>query len=158
LFVIIGAFKVNGQEHQHKHNQAEEDEHAHNDRIEIGFGVGAVYNFGEKTIAPGVHLHLFYNFNRIGLGIGAEQIFFDERHTNLAALLAIRPLERIELTLAPGVLLENEETGKNLFSMHFEASYLWEIKKFGHLGPVVSYSFAGDEKHALLGIHYGLHF
>lgn len=152
LIIVIPIFllvfnKINAQEHDH---------HEHHNLIELGVGTGVFYSLHEKEVSSGMHIHGLYNINKFGLGIGYESVFAHELHQNISAILAYRPTESIELSIAPGVLLENEETGKNLPSLHFEAIYLFEVGKSFHLGPVISYSYADADQHIMLGIHIGI--
>ena len=101
-------------------------------------------------------MHSVYNVGKFGVGVGLEAAFAEIKHYGIGAIFAFRPIENFELSVGPGVLLENEETGKNLFALHLEAIYSWEIGHFGHLGPVVGYGFAGNDKHLFLGVHLGV--
>jgi hypothetical protein len=109
----------------------------------------------EDVVSSGVHLHGLYNINKLGYGLGFESVFADVIHNNVSVILAYRLIEQFELSIAPGVLLENEETNKNYPTLHFEGIYLFEMGKIGHFGPVISYSYASVDQHYLFGIHFG---
>lgn len=141
------------QEHDHDHE--DHSEHMHNG-FELGFGAGAFYGFHEKEWAAGNHFHLMYFSGKFGYGVGGEAVYADVKHYSLGVILAYRPFEALELVASPGILFENEETGKNVFAMHFEAIYSWELGNFGHVGPVVGYGIAGEDAHMLLGLHLGI--
>jgi len=148
MVVVILMFNtVNAQEHNH---------HESHNGIELGVGTGVFYTMHEKEASSGIHVHGLYNINKIALGLGYESVFAHELHQNVSAIFAYRPIESIELSIAPGILLENEETGKNLPSLHFEAIYLFEVGKLFHIGPVVSYSFTEADQHIMAGIHLGI--
>lgn len=131
------------------------EEHDHNG-IEIGLGVGGTYLFQEKEYAPGGHLHAMYNHHNFSYGLGLESIFAEVKHYGVGGIVAYRPIEDLEVSVSPGILLKNSETGKHLFAMHFEVSYFWEFDHFGHMGPVVGYGFAGEDQHLFLGLHLGV--
>lgn len=163
LFVIVVNLSLvaqsNSHDHQdhagHEHYNENNKQHEHNG-MEIGLGAGAFYSFHEKEWAAGNHIHLMYFKGKLGFGLGGEAVFAEVNHYSISALIAYKPVESIEFVVSPGILLENEETNENLFSMHFEAIYTWELGDFGHLGPVISYAIAGDDSHAMLGLHLGI--
>lgn len=157
IALMVFPFFINAQEHNHHNDHDHKDHEIHNHNgLELGLGAGAFYGFHEKEWAAGNHFHLMYFTGKLGYGIGGEAVYADVKHYSLGAIIAYRPIEALEFVVSPGILLENEETGKHLFSMHFEAIYSWELGDFGHIGPVVGYGFAADDSHALIGLHLGI--
>jgi len=136
---------------------ADHEHHEHAD-FEIGLGSGGFYAVNEEELAVGAHLHALYNLGKFGVGLGFEAVFFDVFHYGAGAILAYRPMEQIEFAASPGILFANEETGKNLFALHLEAMYMFEISETMHLGPVLGYGFAGADEHWFLGLHLGMGF
>lgn len=153
LALFLLSFFANGQNIHDEHH----DEHDHAG-FELGVGTGAFYLVQEDEWAPGAHLHAMYNVHKFGFGLGYEMVFADIKHFGLGLLLAYRPVERLELAVSPGILFENAETGKNLFALHLEAIYSWEIGDVGHIGPVLGYGIAGEDQHLMLGVHFGFDF
>lgn len=158
LFTLPLTFYSQTHNHDNDHDHQHDSENHNHNGFELGVGGGIAYAFHEKDVAPGLHLHGLYNHEKWVYGVGFESVFLDENHYNISGILGYRPVEALELSVAPGILLENEETGKHLFSMHFEAVYLFEIENFGHLGPVISYAKAGEDQHGMIGVHFGFHF
>lgn len=128
--------------------------HMHHHHDEIGISNGIVYNFSEKEIAYGLHVHFVKNIKHtiFGLGIGYEKIFDEHNHNNVSLILQFRPINRLTFNLGPGI---NIETINEIHpALHIETSYDFCLKNF-HIGPVIEYSISTEDKHISFGLHIG---
>lgn len=137
----------------HSHNGESCSEHHH--LSEIGVGNALVYFTGEGEFAYGLHLHYVRGFknSKFGVGLAYERIFDEHGHNTLSPELIYRPIDRLSLSLAPGVSVEDEHFEPKL-SMHLEATYDFELKYF-HIGPTLGFGMDPEDRHVSLGLHIG---
>ena len=149
MFLTITGFVI-AQEHEHAH-----DHH----RNEIGIGHSPVYFINEKTFAYGLHMHYIYNIpeSKFGVGLGYERIFDEHQHNTLGVVGNFRPMDKISISLSPGISFEENTLSESHFALHVETAYEFEIKNF-HLGPVIEVAYDKEDVHISLGVHMGLGF
>lgn len=146
--VLIAQEAGSSEIHHHEH-------HAH----EIGIGTSPVYIVNEKEISFGLHIHYLYNLphTKFGLGLGYERIFDDHKHSTIGLTFNYQPVEKLNLSISPGLASENNAFDQSVFALHFETSYEFEIHDF-HLGPVFEVAAAKEDVHISLGLHLGIGF
>ena len=149
LFLILSGV-VMAQEHEHEH-----DHH----RNEIGIGNSPVYFVKEEILAYGLHMHYIYNIpeSKFGVGLGYERIFDEHRHNTIGLVGNFRPVDRVSLSLSPGLSFEGSASSEAHFALHFETAYEFEVKNF-HLGPVFEVAYDKEDVHISLGVHVGIGF
>lgn len=152
MFLTISGFVV-AQDMEH-----DEHEHDHH-RNEIGIGNSPVYFTKEKTLAYGLHLHYIYNIpeSKFGVGLGYERIFDEHKHNTIGVVGNYRPVDKVSLSLSPGVAFEGNTFSEPKFAIHFETAYEFEVKNF-HLGPVFEVAYDQEDVHISLGVHVGVGF
>jgi hypothetical protein len=135
--------------------QAQDEHHEHNN--EIGIANAIVRYKKEKATNYGLHLHYIKAIKqtKFGLGLGYERIFDEHKHQSITLVTQYRPIDRLSLIVAPGILFEKDEKGS--FSTHFEVSYEWELRYF-HLGPVLEFAYETEDVHYSVGLHVGYDF
>ena len=155
LFLSGPALLAQDQKHDHDHN----DHHHVHPKNEIGFGNYLSYLAGEQQVAYSLHIHFlrFFSESRLGAGIGYERIFAGHKHQSFTVVGAYRFASPLVVTLAPGVLLGNQDHPEARFVLHMEAVYEFEIGNF-HLGPALEFATTFDEYHVGLGIHVAFAF
>jgi hypothetical protein len=131
--------------------------------LELALSTGYVRLVEEREDALGVHAHLLHRLGNDGLrrhlaiGLGAEYLFSEERHYALLFSLAANPWRGLVLAVSPGVQwAEHEGDTESAYSTHIEAAYVVPIGQYD-LGPVIDYSWTGDERHYMIGLHLGIH-
>jgi hypothetical protein len=129
-----------------------------NHKNEIGIANSPVYFINEKQFNYGLHLHYIYNISKskFGIGLGYERIFDEHEHSTFGMIGVYKPIEKLSLSLSPGLTYENEVTEPN-FALHTEATYEFEINDF-HFGPVLEFAYDKEDFHISLGIHCGIGF
>lgn len=154
VFLTISGVVV-AQDMEHDEHEHEHDHHRH----EIGVGNSPVYFINEKTLAYGLHLHYIYNIpdSKFGLGLGYERIFDEHKHNTIGLVGNYRPVEKVSLSLSPGVAFEGNTFSEPKFAIHFETAYEFEVKNF-HLGPVFEVAYDQEDVHISLGVHVGVGF
>jgi len=150
LFLTLSGF-VMAQDHL-KH------EHDHH-RNEFGIGNSPVYFINEKIFAYGLHMHYIYNIpeSKFGAGLGYERIFDEHQHNTIGLVANYRPVEKVSLSLSPGVAFEENSLSNSQFAIHFETAYEFELKNM-HLGPVFEVAYDKEDIHISLGVHVGIGF
>lgn len=141
------------------------DHHGHDvSGPELGMSVGYVHLDEEGEDVLGVHAHLLQRLGDTGFrryfafGVGGEYLFSDEAHYALMISLAAYPWRGLALSISPGVQwAEHDGKTEAEYSTHLEAAYTIPVGAYD-LGPVIDYSWTGDEDHVLVGLHVGLHF
>lgn len=92
------------------------------------------------------------------LGVGGEVIFADEKHYALMVPLFVYPWRGLALSVAPSMVFAQHEGDWDAeLATHLEAAYVFEIGRYD-VGPVVGYSSGSDDKHYMVGLHFGAHF
>jgi len=135
--------------------------HEHND-WEFGMSVGYADLVTEDTIGTNVHLHLSKriesdNFLQyFSYGIGAESIISDDTHYSFMTTFGYHPIEDLTLAISPSIVWENHEGGwESIYATHYEVSYVFDVSKNFHMGPVIGYSKSSEAEHYTFGIHIG---
>jgi len=147
-------------------SQEYHDDHGHhitehiNHQNEIGGSLGPVFDISEEKFGLGLHLHYTRMFGnkceKFGFGGSLEAVFAEEIHNNITAVVVYRPVHSLWISAGPGITYFHE-TNRAEFSVHLETGYEFETK-IVHLGPMIEYSFAGDDHHIMLGFHVGYPF
>ncbi len=135
-------------------------DHAHrHHKNEIGLAAYPVYFVKEKHSAFGLHMHYTRNISDsgFGLGLGAEQIFGEHKHSNIGIVASYNPWEMLHLSISPGISIHNDEHTELDMSMHFEVSYGFAVKGL-HIGPLLEFAIDREDYHLSLGLHFGLGF
>lgn len=142
---------------QTKENQ-DKNSHHENHQSEIGIAFSPVYFLNEKEIASGLHVHYVHNLpnSKFGLGLAYERIFDQHKHNTFGLVAIYRPVEKLNLSLSPGLTFEESNSKPNL-ALHIETSYEFEIGEF-HLGPVFEFAIDPEDIHLSLGVHLGFGF
>lgn len=140
---------------------AQTDEHTHSHdhhKNEFGVANAPVYLINEKEYAYGLHIHYVRNIpsSKFGIGIGYERIFNEHKHNTFGFVGTYRPIDGLNLNVAPGLAFEDGNSTTNL-ALHLEASYEYKIKDF-HIGPVLEFAYDLEDIHISLGIHLGFGF
>lgn len=138
----------------------EEGHHHHHDR-EYGAGIGWIAMDPEEETAAGVHVHFMSRLGEeglagyLGLGLGFEAILATEMHYNPMLSLGIFPYGDLRLTLSPGVqIARHEGEMEYYYSTHIELSYGFFYRGL-EIGPVIGYAHSAEDKHYMVGIHFG---
>lgn len=141
-----------------KTGSTEHGNHEHHQN-EIGIANAPVYFVKEKTISYGLHLHYIRKLgeSKFGLGAGYERIFDTHEHNTFGLVGCYSPVDKLSLTLSPGITLENVRPCEVNFALHFETVYEFEIKNI-HLGPVFEFAYDPEDYHISLGLHIGYGF
>jgi hypothetical protein len=149
LLLFVGVISAQSDEHAHHH-----DHHAN----EIGVAQSLVRFVKEEEFAYGVHVHYIRNFShsRFGVGLAYERIFDEHKHNTLGIVGLYRPVEKLSLSISPGLAFEDGNSGVN-FALHLETTYELEINNF-HIGPLVEFAYDAEDVHISLGIHFGYGF
>lgn len=92
------------------------------------------------------------------LGVGGEVIFADHEHYAVMLPLFVYPWQGLALSAAPSIIFaEHEGEWESEYATHLEAAYVFEIGEYD-VGPVVGYSSSSEDKHYMVGLHFGIHF
>jgi hypothetical protein len=153
-FLTLSFYSLS-QEHDHQH-----DVEHHHPELELGFSSGAVYNFTEKEIAPGIHIHIIKTVSKtdmIGIGFGYEAIFDDHKHNAASFIILYRPFEHVSFNFAPGISWLSTEEDSAKPSLHLEALYEWEFGNF-HIGPLLGLASNFEDFHGSIGLHFAIGF
>ena len=153
-WILLLPLVLNAQEAER--SEISHHEHHHN---EIGIGTSPVYFVNEKEFSYGVHIHYLYNLphTKFGLGVGVERIFDDHQHSTIGLTFNYRPVDKLNLSISPGLASENNAFDQSVFALHVETSYEFEIHDF-HLGPVLEFAADKEDVHISLGLHFGIGF
>jgi len=154
VLMVIFSLKLSAQT---KENQDKKLTHE-NHQSEFGIAFSPVYFTNEKDIAFGMHVHYVYNIpnSKVGLGLGYERIFDQHKHNTFGLEAIYRPVEKLSLSLSPGLTFEENDSKPNL-ALHFETSYEFEVGEF-HLGPAFEFAIDQEDIHLSLGVHLGFGF
>lgn len=144
LFITV----VGSSEEVHSHDR----EHF----AEIGVANSIVYFFDEKELAYGFHLHVVKNIShsKFGFGLGYERIFDEHKHNTISFVASYSPIERLYLSLSPGIAFEGTEMSASKFALHIETAYSFEFNDF-HIGPLLELAYDSEDYHFSLGVHIG---
>lgn len=139
-------------------SQVEKSHHNHNHSAgEIGASLSYYYLVKAEEFNPGVHVHYVYYFphSRFGIGAGYEGIF-DEHHTHhtFGIVGTVNPIANLIVGVSPGITFEENLSGERFFSLHFEATYGFNIGRV-HIGPSVGYAISEEDQHISAGFHIG---
>ena len=144
------------------YGQEEQEEHHH--AREFGISLSYVDLIEEDDTAPAIHLHWLKrlegseSLERWGIGLGFETIFADHTHHTVMATLAFFPIDHLVLSVSPGVVFADEETGwENHYATHIELSYGFEMGEY-EIGPVIGYADSDEGSHRMIGLHFGIPF
>ena len=142
--------------------QEELEEHHH--EREFGISFSYVELDEEDESAPSIHLHWLKrlegsdSLEQWGLGLGFETIFADHTHHTVMATLAFFPIDHLVLSVSPGIVFADEETGwENHYATHIELSYGFEMGEY-EIGPVIGYADSDEGSHRMIGLHFGIPF
>ena len=142
--------------------QDEEEQHHH--AREFGISLSYVELIEEDETAPSIHLHWLKplegseSLERWGIGLGFETIFADHTHHTVMATLAFFPIDHLMLSVSPGVVFADEETGwENHYATHIELSYGFDVGEY-EIGPVIGYADSNEGSHRMIGLHFGIPF
>ena len=136
----------------------------HHHAREFGISLSYVDLIEEGETAPSIHLHWLKrlegseSLERLGIGLGFETIFADHTHHTVMATLAFFPIDHLVLSVSPGVVFADEETGwENHYATHIELSYGFEVGEY-EIGPVIGYADSDEGSHRMIGLHFGIPF
>lgn len=146
------------QAQENKTSSTEHGNHEHHQN-EIGIANAPIYFIKEKTFSYGLHLHYIHKLgeSKFGLGAGYERIFDTHGHNTFGLVGCYSPVDKLSLTLSPGITLEDVNPGVVNFALHFETVYEFEIKNI-HLGPVFEFAYDPEDYHISVGLHIGYGF
>lgn len=149
-FLLLNALHVNAQE-THNHDK----EHF----AEIGVANTIVYFAKEKELAYGLHFHLVKNISdsKFGYGLGYERIFDEHKHNTIGLIGSYAPVERLYISLSPGIAFEGTETSEARFALHLETAYGFQLGDI-HIGPLLELAYDSEDYHFSLGLHIGFGF
>lgn len=146
---------------QAQENETGSTEHGNHEhhQNEIGIANAPVYFVKEKTFSYGLHLHYIHKLgeSKFGLGAGYERIFDTHGHNTFGLVGCYSPVDKLSLTLSPGITLEDVRPDEVNFALHFETVYEFEIKNI-HLGPVFEFAYDPEDYHISVGLHIGYGF
>ena len=90
---------------------AQEEEGQHHEN-ELGISMAPVLFKPSNELAFGLHAHYTRKvFGEFGVGLGAEYIFNEEQHQTYSAVFDYLLIDRLHITVAPGIALEKELDG-----------------------------------------------
>lgn len=149
-FLLLIALKANSQE-THTHDNVH--------FAEFGVANSIVYFINEKELAYGLHLHLVKNIShsKFGFGLGYERIFDEHKHSTIGLVGSYTPIERLNLSLSPGIAFEGKRTSEARFALHLETAYGFQLGSI-HLGPLLELAYDSEGYHFSLGLHVGFGF
>ena len=155
FLTIITSSNIFGQTPEETVKNIGEHEHSKN---EIGIASSPAYFLKEKVFTYAMHIHYTHNVANTKFGIGAsfERIFLAPEHSTFGFVLAYRPIEKLSITLSPGVTFEDDNPN-SLFALHIETAYEFELGIF-HVGPAFEFAYDPNDYHLSLGIHLGYGF
>ncbi len=151
---IFMSVSIAAQDHEHDH------QHNHHYDYEFGISNGVVYNFTEKHLAYGAHVHFIKSIgqsHKFGIGLGYERIFDHHQHNAFNVIFHYRPLEPLSLNFAPGVSWLSTEKKSAKPAMHLEGLYEFELGRF-HIGPIIGIGFNTEDLHTSVGLHLAISF
>lgn len=156
FFTLVLILSTLGLYAQSTTDEHEDHDHHHHHRNEIGIANSVVYFVKEKEYTYGLHVHYLYNLSesRFSLGAGYERIFDEHKHQTIGIMVGYRPMERLNLILAPGLAFEGNESA---FALHLEMTYEYSIGDI-HIGPAIELALEKEDYHFSLGIHIGYGF
>ncbi len=154
LILSLTSSFLHGQEHEEEHHHARE----------FGISLSLVELDEEDETAPSIHLHWLKrlegsdSLEQWALGLGFETIFADHTHHTVMATLAFFPIDHLVLSVSPGIVFADEETGwENHYATHIELSYGFEVGEY-EIGPVIGYADSDEGSHRMIGLHFGIPF
>ena len=155
IFLLLILF---GQNLIAQNNEHIEDHHDHH-KNEIGIANAPVYFVNEKEFSYGLHIHYVRKIkeSKFGLGLGYERIFDEHKHNTIGIVGSYRPIDKLGISLSPGITFEDSESSNINFALHIETSYEIEINNF-HIGPVFEIAYDPEDYHISLGLHIGYGF
>lgn len=155
LILVIIAF---GQHIKAQHDDHIDHQHEH-PQNEIGVANALVYFINEQEFAYGLHLHYVHTIkkSKFGVGLGYERIFDKHKHNTIGIVGSYRPVDRLDISVSPGIAFEGTEYSDAIFSLHIETTYGFEVGDF-HIGPLLEFAFDRADYHISIGIHVGYGF
>ena len=161
LTMISGSLDITGQDIEDHDDHDEEEHFAHHDHHvhEIGIGIMPVYFVKEKEFTKGIHAHYIYNIphSKFGLGLAYERIFDEHKHRTYALVASYRLVEKLNISISPGIAYEEEEELISSFAIHTEFLYEFEFDHI-HIGPLLEFAYDQEDFHISLGVHFGMGF
>ena len=160
-FLLCLTNRLNAQDNQTgttKHEGHKSHNHDHH-KNEIGIANAPVYFVKEKVFSYGLHLHYIRNIreSKFGLGAGFERIFDEHGHNTFGLVASYRPIDKLSLSLSPGITLEDVHPDELNFALHVETAYEFEINNI-HIGPVFEFAYDPEDFHISFGLHIGYGF
>ena len=141
--------------------QYREIDHNHTERPnELAVAIGAVYGFGEESVATELHVHftrmLPKKMHWLGYGLAFESILDLNKQFSAVVGLTFRPVDLVWISAGPGITYLGQ-TDSYTFSYHVETGLEFNAGFF-HLGPMVEYSNALKDQYLMFGLHIGVPF
>jgi len=119
-------------------------------------GAGVVYDPGEKTFAPVIHLHLSKSINEwLGAALGYEVLMGEELQHCIGLTAALSPLSWLSIDLGPALDLPNQISPVFTLAFHSELSLVFRYKNM-QFGPLLDLGLGKNELHLGTGMHLGL--
>jgi len=141
--------------------QDNNEHHHHGHLYELGLSAGYSHLQEENENAAGAHLHFLRRLGedngleKFSLGLGVEYLFTEHTHLSLLGTISYNPFADFIIDFAPGVLISEHENKSELhYITHIEFTYEFDLHGFG-FGPVLGFAFSEDDRHYMIGIHFG---
>lgn len=153
-FMLVLTFSVYAQ-HNHIH------EHSNEHKNHVGIGVTTSHLLGEKTWAPGFHLHYIHQIgktHRWGMGAGYEVILDEHSHNGLNLLVNYRPMDVLSINAGPGIAFaKHAGVIETMPAFHAEAVLEFSFQGL-HWGPMIGFGADSEDSHISAGLHLSLGF